>query len=103
MLSMASKIPKTASEKASEEDILKNILPVAQNYETAEGNLFTPMGFSVNEIKEMGDFPDYAALSGVPLPNAYEAFDISKALPRPYRPFRWNYHQTMCTLFLDNS
>lgn len=48
------------------------------------------------EIKAFGRFPDYAALTEVPLPSAYKEFDISKALPRPYRPFRWAYHQTMC-------
>jgi hypothetical protein len=48
------------------------------------------------EIAEYGDFPDYASLSGVPLPSEYKGFDITKALPRPYRPFRWVYHQTMC-------
>jgi len=31
------------------------------------------------------------------LPEPYGGFDPAKALPRPYRPFRWAYHQTMCT------
>lgn len=53
-----------------------------------------------DEIAAYGRFPDYAALSGVPLPTAYPKFDIIKALPRPYRPFRWAYHQTMCMSFL---
>jgi hypothetical protein len=57
---------------------------------------FTPTEFSKEEIDALGDFPDYATLSGVPLPQAYEGFDIEKAKPRPYRPFRWAYHQTMC-------
>lgn len=57
---------------------------------------YTPTGFSTAEIKAMGDFPAYDALSGVPLPEPYENFDPTKALPRPYRPFRWAYHQTMC-------
>lgn len=56
----------------------------------------TATGFTVDEIKRLGNLPDYAALSGVPLPRAYPQFDISKARPRPYRPFRWAYHQTMC-------
>ncbi|KAA8903333.1 hypothetical protein FN846DRAFT_780086 [Sphaerosporella brunnea] len=47
------------------------------------------------EIAAFGRFPDYAKLSGVPLPKPYPEFDIHKALPRPYRPFRWAYHQTM--------
>jgi hypothetical protein len=48
------------------------------------------------EIAAYGPFPDYASLSGVPLPKPYPEFDIARALPRPYRPFRWAYHQTMC-------
>ena len=55
----------------------------------------SPMGISLGEIRALGDFPDYAKLSGVPLPQAYPEFDINKARPRPYRPFRWAYHQTM--------
>jgi len=57
----------------------------------------TATGFSLEEIKRLGDFPDYAALSGVPLPRKYEGFDISTAKARPFRPIRWAYHQTMCT------
>lgn len=56
----------------------------------------TATGFTVEEIRRLGDFPDYAALSGVPAPEPYKDFDINKAVPRPYRPFRWAYHQTMC-------
>lgn len=57
----------------------------------------TATGFTVEEIRRLGDFPDYARLSGIPLPNAYKEFDITTATPRPYRPYRWPYHQTMCT------
>ena len=60
------------------------------------GELLTPTGFSVDEIRKLGDFPDYAALSDVPPPQEYKGFDINRALARPYRPFRWAYHQTMC-------
>lgn len=56
-------------------------------------------GFSVKDIRLLGRFPDYATLSGVPLPTALLDFDITKAKPRPYRPFRWPYHQTMCMYF----
>lgn len=56
----------------------------------------TATGFTIEEIKRLGDFPDYATLSGVPLPQPYEEFDIKAAKPRPYRPLRWAYHQTMC-------
>ncbi|KAH8701786.1 hypothetical protein BGW36DRAFT_290274 [Talaromyces proteolyticus] len=95
MASLKSGKPATALDRVSDEKIHKNILPMTENYETAKGSLYTPMGFSVDEIKAMGDFPDYTILSGVPLPKAYNEFDIDKALPRPYRPFRWSYHQTM--------
>ena len=57
----------------------------------------TATGFTVEEIRRLGDFPDYATLSGVPLPEAYKEFDIKTAQPRPYRPLRWAYHQTMCS------
>ncbi|KAF9501303.1 hypothetical protein BDN71DRAFT_1439647 [Pleurotus eryngii] len=39
--------------------------------------------------------PNYFKLSGVPPPKPLSHFDIDKAKPRPYRPFRWEYHQTM--------
>lgn len=97
MKNLKNRKPVTASKDVSEKDIRQNILPMTENYETATGDLYTSMGFSIDEIREMGDFPDYAMLSGVPLPNAHgDSFDIDKALPRPYRPFRWAYHQTMC-------
>jgi hypothetical protein len=55
----------------------------------------TATGITLREIQNLGDFPDYATLSGVPLPEPYLKFDIKKAMPRPYRPCRWAYHQTM--------
>lgn len=71
-------------------------LPMAQELEDAAPGAVTPTGVSVAEIKALGDFPDYATLCGVPLPEAYAGFDVKTARPRPYRPFRWQYHQTMC-------
>lgn len=56
----------------------------------------TPTGFSAADIHKLGSFPDYALLSGVPHPKPCPVFDINKAVFRPFRPFRWNYHQTMC-------
>lgn len=38
---------------------------------------------------------DYFALSGVPRPKPLLNFSITDARPRPYRPFRFPYHQTM--------
>lgn len=71
-------------------------VPLLTELEDAKKTMLTPCGFSVGEIEAMGNFPDYAALSGIPLPQPYLEFDITKAKPRPYRPFRWAYHQTMC-------
>lgn len=77
----------------------KDILPITRPYDLDNSSpKYTPTGFSTAEIKAMGDFPAYDTLSGVPLPQPYENFDPKKALPRPYRPFRWAYHQTMCRL-----
>lgn len=42
--------------------------------------------------------PDYSKLTGIPPPKPMHDFDIDSAKPRPYRPFRWEYHQTMCKL-----
>ena len=75
----------------------KNIIPFTANYEDCGPSTYTPMGLSVAEVKALGDFPDYAELSGVPRPNPYQEFRIDTAVARPYRPFRWAYHQTMCT------
>lgn len=90
-----SKIP-TGTEP-SPDFLVSNILPTTRSY-SLDNDVpkYTPTGFSTAEIKAMGDFPAYDILSGVPLPDPYEDFDPAKALPRPYRPFRWAYHQTMC-------
>lgn len=82
--------------EVDDKEIYEHILPMTTDYRTCDDQHYTPTGFSVSEIKALGDFPDYAALSGVPLPQPYPEFNIDKALPRPYRPFRWAYHQTMC-------
>ncbi|KAK8231770.1 hypothetical protein HDK77DRAFT_398693 [Phyllosticta capitalensis] len=72
-----------------------------ENILTTNRTVYTATGFSSDEIKALGDFPDYEKLSGVPLPKPYPEFDINKAKPRPYRPFRWAYHQTMSLSKLD--
>lgn len=76
------------------------ILPITQSYDSQNDvPRYTPTGFSTADIKAMGDFPAYDILSGVPLPQPYTNFDPTKAVPRPYRPFRWAYHQTMCKFY----
>ncbi|KAG0706326.1 hypothetical protein DFH29DRAFT_168920 [Suillus ampliporus] len=39
--------------------------------------------------------PDFAQLTGFPHPKPVHGFNIAHARPRPYRPFRWEYHQNM--------
>ncbi|KAG2752192.1 hypothetical protein P692DRAFT_20311419 [Suillus brevipes Sb2] len=39
--------------------------------------------------------PDFAQLTGFPHPKPVHDFNIACARPRPYRPFRWEYHQNM--------
>lgn len=87
---------KIAGAPISDEALKQSIMPFEAEWSKCDGSLCTSTGISVNEIKALGDFPDYAKISGVPLPEAYENFDIDAAIPRPYRPFRWNYVQTMC-------
>ncbi|KAJ8604952.1 hypothetical protein MRB53_041628 [Persea americana] len=53
------------------------------------------------EKSALGPWPDYAALTSVPLPRPAETFEISKALPRPYRTFRYPYHQTLALFRLE--
>jgi len=81
---------------ATRPDWTKNVVPLKASYLSVDPSMFMPCQFSIKEIQSLGNFPDYATLSGVPLPKPYLDFDIRTALPRPYRPFRWTYHQTMC-------
>ena len=83
-------------DQASPAEFTAGLIPFTADYRTCEPSTYTPMEISIDEIRALGDFPDYATLSGVPLPKKYEEFKIETALPRPYRPFRWSYHQTMC-------
>ena len=83
-------------------EFIKDVMSMNANYRECGPSSFTPTRISVEEINALQDFPDYAELSGVPLPKPYEEFKIETALPRPYRPFRWVYHQTMCTSLLPH-
>ncbi|KAF9874923.1 hypothetical protein CkaCkLH20_07617 [Colletotrichum karsti] len=79
----------------------KPLLKMGADYRTADHSEFNFSGFSVDDIRSLGDFPDYAKLSGVPLPSPLKDFNIDEAKPRPYRPFRWAYHQTMSLTKMD--
>ena len=99
---VAERYPSPVKEKLLSGDIddvefRNNVIPFTADYEDCGPSVYTPTGISMAEVKALGDFPDYAELSGVPLPNAYKGFQIETAIARPYRPFRWAYHQTMCT------
>lgn len=73
----------------------QSILDFVENPLDADPGKYVYSGYSVREVKALGDFPDYAILSGIPLPNPWTEFDIEKSRPRPYRPLRWPYHQTL--------
>lgn len=73
------------------------ILALDEDYRQADPSKYIFSGFTVGEVKALGNFPDYAKLSGLPPPTPLHDFNIDDAQPRPYRPFRWSYHQTMCT------
>ncbi|KAJ7349261.1 hypothetical protein DFH08DRAFT_1079604 [Mycena albidolilacea] len=44
---------------------------------------------------------DYFILTGVRAPVPLLDFDVDQAKARPYRPFRWEYHQTMSLTNMD--
>ncbi|KAJ7771755.1 hypothetical protein B0H16DRAFT_1514610 [Mycena metata] len=44
---------------------------------------------------------DYFALTGVRAPVPLLDFNVDEAKARPYRPFRWEYHQTMSLKNMD--
>ncbi|KAL4961837.1 heme-dependent oxidative N-demethylase family protein [Aspergillus stella-maris] len=101
-------LPNRSYKDVSEEEVRANIFPMTADFrdyttQDQEKQLYTPTGFSTADLEALGNFPDYATLSGVPLPEKYEGFDIEKALPRPYRPFRWAYHQTMSLTKLETN
>jgi hypothetical protein len=105
LLEVAKSLPleqrkKISSEEASQDVLKESIMPFTMDYAKCDGSKYTATGISIDEIRALGDFPDYAELSGVPLPEPYTEFNIETAMPRPYRPFRWSYHQTMCKLQL---
>ncbi|KAL4886157.1 hypothetical protein BJY04DRAFT_213690 [Aspergillus karnatakaensis] len=62
---------------------------------------YTITGFSSADVEALGRFPDYSILSSVPPPKPCPEFDIKTACFRPYRPFRWVYHQTMALSKLE--
>ncbi|KAF5358043.1 hypothetical protein D9756_001724 [Leucocoprinus leucothites] len=54
-----------------------------------------------SSLKAVRELDDYFELTGVPRPKPLPDFNIDEALPRPYRPFRWRYHQTMSLLNME--
>ena len=89
---------KLLKSRLSELELRKNLIPLTADFRECGPSFCTPTGFLIEEIEALGDFPNYAELSGVPLPEPYSNFKIETAIARPYRPFRWAYHQTMCKI-----
>ena len=101
LLKLAESLPASqrksiGTREVDQKEFTKNMIPLEADYRECGPSTYTPMEISMAEVQALGDFPDYSRLSGVPLPEVYKGFEIEKALPRPYRPFRWAYHQTMC-------
>ncbi|KAJ4256924.1 hypothetical protein NW762_009020 [Fusarium torreyae] len=84
-----------AKSKPTTSELVKSQLPSTRTQDLSINGQYTPTGFSSQEIRAMGAFPDYSVLSGVPHPKPVPQFDIKTAEFRPFRPFRWTYHQTM--------
>ncbi|KAM7210510.1 Protein of unknown function (DUF3445) domain containing protein [Rhypophila decipiens] len=86
----------------SPETLKSQALPTTGTPDLNKDNLYTTMGFSTQDVRKLGRFPDYAILSGVrnPLPVGPD-WDINKATFRPFRPFRWGYHQHMALMKFD--
>ncbi|PFH54907.1 hypothetical protein XA68_12122 [Ophiocordyceps unilateralis] len=96
--SQRSKLDSTRDDDVDLSQSLRHhVLGLEADYRLADPSTFLFSGFTVAEVRSLGHFPDYAKLSGVPLPSPLTDFTVQDALPRPYRPFRWPYHQTMGT------
>ena len=76
-------------------DLRTGLIALDQDYQKCDANKVLPNGLRIQEIQAISDFPDFDLLTGYPHPQPYHDFNIDKALPRPYRPYRFPYHQTM--------
>ena len=54
-------------------------------------------------IRRKKSIPDYFELCGIAPPRPMDQFDLAQANARPYRPFRWPYHQTMSLMKMHPS
>ncbi|KAK0704484.1 hypothetical protein B0H67DRAFT_603625 [Lasiosphaeris hirsuta] len=81
------------------ETLKSKALPTIAKGDLGRDDQYTPTGFSAQEIRAIGRFPDYSILTGIRHPEPVSpTWDISKATFRPYRPFRWGYHQHMALM-----
>ncbi|KAJ8127212.1 hypothetical protein O1611_g6424 [Lasiodiplodia mahajangana] len=65
----------------TQETFERSLLRFEEEYSIADDSKYVYSGFSIREIKGLGDFPDYSILSGVPIPKPYLDFDIDRAKP----------------------
>lgn len=78
------------------EVLSQRAIPSTSTPDWNKDDQFTPTGFSTQDLRALGRFPDYSVITGTRYPEPYGPhFDIKKAIFRPFRPFRWSYHQTM--------
>ncbi|KAI1197809.1 alpha-1,2-mannosyltransferase [Nemania serpens] len=63
----------------TQEKLERSLLRFDDDYSNVDGSKYLYSGFSIREIRALGDFPDYSTLSGVPMPKPYLDFNIDKA------------------------
>lgn len=75
----------------------RHVLPTSGKFKGTLTGDISVTGIGLLEIRQIaGTYPDYAVLSGVPHPQPCPpGFVLEKARFRPFRPFRWRYHQHM--------
>ncbi|KAK8063065.1 hypothetical protein PG997_015162 [Apiospora hydei] len=97
----SSKLAKKKESTIETSELRSKQLPTSHAQDLDKPDQYTPTGISTQEIKALGAFPDYSVLAGVPYPKPCPSFDITKAAFRPFRPFRWTYHQTMAVMKME--
>lgn len=50
---------------------------MTMEYQAFQENKYTPTGFSVQGLRDLGDFPDYTVLSGMPMSQSHNMNSMS--------------------------
>lgn len=93
----------TQTEHDDRSILAKKLLPTIHEGSSPLQPESSILDFTAQEIRDIGDLPQYDILTGVRLPEPYQDFNHTTALPRPYRPFRWGYQQNMGIFIIKSS